>query len=228
MLREHIFLVENDDSTTELIKKTLASKGYTVTTANTGRKALSYLESKTPDLLLLDLMLPDLDGFDICRQIKNNHDFQSMPIIIVSARRDEADVVAGLELGAEDYVIKPFSPRVLLARIDTVLRRTRNESEDNTGVIKIKNLMVHPGRREVLVDDRPVYLTSSEFDLLYILAGKPGWVFTRSQIVEFFRGEGAPVSNRSVDVKITGLRKNLGPAARYIETVRGVGYRFKD
>jgi len=228
MLREHIFVVEDDESTIELIKHILISEGYVVSIANTGQKALHFLESKTPDLILLDLMLPDLDGFDVCRRIKNKHDSPAIPIIIVSARQDEADVVAGLELGAEDYVIKPFRPSVLLARIDAVLRRTRVESRNDIGVLKVQNMTIHPGRREVRVDDQPVYLTSSEFDLLYILACKPGWVFTRGQIVEYFRGEDAPVSSRSVDVKITGLRKNLGLAARFIETVRGVGYRIKD
>jgi len=147
---------------------------------------------------------------------------------LLTAKGEEADIVAGLELGADDYITKPFSPRILLARIRALLRRQKEETADFQAVIHIHDLEIHPGRRSVLAKGDPVELTFTEFQILFLLAGKPGWVFTRFQIVDAVRGDDYPVTDRSVDVQIVGLRKKLGPCGKYIETVRGVGYRFKD
>jgi two-component system phosphate regulon response regulator PhoB len=147
---------------------------------------------------------------------------------MLTAKGSEADIVTGLELGSDDYITKPFSPRVLLARIKAVTRRTRDEKPEGTVVIQVHDITIHPGRREVQVGDTLVPLTYTEFQVLYYLARRPGWVFTRTQIVDAVRGDDYPVTDRSVDVQVVGLRKKLGSAGRYIETVRGVGYRFKE
>src|SRR6185369_1651515 len=171
--------------------------------------------------------LPVVDGLDVCRRLKSDPRTQHVPILMLTAKTEEADVVAGLELGADDYLGKPFSPRVLLARIKAVLRRQTREPADEQGVIQIHELLIHPGRHEVLAAGRPVELTLTEFRLLHFLARRPGWAFTRSQIVDAVKGEDYPVTERSVDVQVAALRRKLGPFGRYVETVRGVGYRFK-
>jgi two-component system phosphate regulon response regulator PhoB len=151
-----------------------------------------------------------------------------VPIVMLTAKGEDADVVSGLEIGADDYITKPFSPRVLTARVKAVLRRRSKASLDDTKVITIHELEIHPGRRTVLAGGSPLDLTFTEFQLLYVLARRPGWVFTRSQIVDSVRGSDYPVTDRSVDVQVVGLRKKLGAYGDYIETVRGVGYRFKE
>ena len=147
---------------------------------------------------------------------------------MLTAKGEEADIVAGLELGADDYITKPFSPRVLVARIRSVLRRKPVDPEDDMSTIHIHDIMIHPGRREVIVNDEPVQLTYTEFQVLHYLVKRPGWVFTRSQIVDAVRGDDYPVTDRSVDVQIVGLRRKLGDHGKYIKTVRGVGYTFRE
>jgi two-component system alkaline phosphatase synthesis response regulator PhoP len=193
-----------------------------------GEEALSRARSQPPDLIVLDLMLPGMDGLTVCRELKQDAKTRDLPIIILTAKGEEADIVAGLELGADDYVTKPFSPRVLLARVRAVLRRRRAAPAADSDSLEIHEMVIHPGRHEVLVQGRPVDLTATEFRLLAFLARRPGWVFTRSQIVQGVQGEDYAVTERAVDVQIVGLRKKLGPAGSYIQTVRGVGYRLKD
>jgi two-component system alkaline phosphatase synthesis response regulator PhoP len=147
---------------------------------------------------------------------------------MLTAKGEEADIVTGLELGADDYMTKPFSPRILVARVKAVLRGRKREGKNDSDVLSIHDLVIHPGRREVLVNGEPVPLTYTEFGILHYLAAKPGWVFTRTQIVDAVRGDDYFVTDRSVDVQIVGLRKKLGSAGKYIETVRGVGYRFRE
>jgi len=181
-----------------------------------------------PDVVVLDLMLPGMDGLEICRQLKRDDRTAHIPILMVTAKGEESDVVTGLELGADDYVVKPFSPKVLIARVRAVMRRKRMEAPQGTEPIKIRDLVIHPGRHEVLAGGKPLDLTFSELRILQLLAGRPGWVFTRDQIVTAVHGESYPVTDRAVDVQIVGLRKKLGSRAHYIETVRGVGYRFRE
>jgi two-component system phosphate regulon response regulator PhoB len=180
------------------------------------------------DLVVLDLMLPGIDGLDVAKKLKKDKKTEHVPIVMLTAKGEEADVVTGLELGADDYVTKPFSPRVLLARIRAILRRRTARPDDATSVVRIYELEIDPGRRSVHVSGKPVDLTYTEFQVLYIMARRPGWVFTRSHIVDAVRGDDYPVTDRSVDVQIVGLRKKLGACGIYIETVRGVGYRFKE
>lgn len=228
MTKERILVVEDEQDILELVRYNLARENYQVFCASSGEDALKAATSESLDLIILDLMLPGMDGLEVTRRLKNNPRTRNIFIVMLTAKGSEADIVAGLELGADDYITKPFSPRVLLARIKAVIRRSKAEKPEDTTVIQIHNLIIHPGRREVRVDDTPVTLTYTEFQVLSYLVRRPGWVFTRAQIVDAVRGDDYPVTDRSVDVQIVGLRKKLGPAGRYIETVRGVGYRFKE
>ena len=173
-------------------------------------------------------MLPSMDGLEVCRILRSDRQTCHVPIVMVTAKGEETDIVTGLELGADDYVTKPFSPKVLIARIRAVLRRKTKQPKDDQAAIRIEELLIHPGRHEVTIQGEPVALTLTEFEFLHLLARRPGWVYTRNQIVDAVRGDEYPVTERSVDVHIVGLRRKLGSYGKYIETVRGVGYRFKE
>ena len=228
MAKAHILAVDDEEDILELVRFNLAREGYQVTCTASGEKALKIARSESPDLVLLDLMLPGIDGLEVAKILKNDTRSRHIPIVMLTAKGEEADIVTGLELGADDYIPKPFSPRVMVARVKAVLRRKAKEPVEEASVIKVHDLVIHPGRHEVLVEGKAVQLTHTEFEILRFLAGRPGWVFTRFQIVDAVRGDDYPVTDRSVDVQIVGLRKKLGPAGSYIETVRGVGYRFKE
>ena len=181
-----------------------------------------------PDLILLDIMLPGIQGLDVCRIIKSDRETKNIPIILVSALGQEDDIVNGLEAGADDYINKPFSNKILLARVKAVLRRKVDQIDgDKKNNLHISGLSLNLGHREVRVDGKIVEnLTFTEFQILFLLCSHPGWVFTRYQIIEKIRGDNYPVTDRSVDYQIVGLRKKLGTAGNLIKTVRGVGYRF--
>lgn len=228
MRRPSILVVEDEDDIRELIELNLSREGYQVESVASGEDALRAVSKSAPDLVLLDLMLPGVDGLEVCRRIKKNAATSNIPVVIVTAKGEEPDVVAGLELGADDYVTKPFSPRVLLARIRAVLRRQEAPPPDEHETLQIYNMVIHPGRHEVTLDGRKLDLTLTEFRMLHMLAARPGWVFTRYQIIEAVHGENYLVTDRSVDVQVVGLRKKLGEAGRLIETVRGIGYRFME
>jgi two-component system phosphate regulon response regulator PhoB len=193
-----------------------------------GEDGLEEAGELLPDLILLDIMLPGINGLEVCKKLKDSKKTGHIPVIILTAKGEETDIVAGLEMGSDDYIVKPFSPKILLARIKAVLRRTPISAVNEDAPVSISGLFIHPGRHEVMLDGKPVDLTYTEFKVLHFLAGRPGWVFTRYQIVESVRGDNYPVTDRSVDVLIVGLRKKLGMYGNYIETVRGVGYRFKE
>ena len=228
MSGDKILIVDDEKDILELIGYNLEKEGYKILKALSGEAALRSSRLEKPDLILLDLMLPGIDGLDVLKKLKKDSKTTNIPTILLTAKGEEADIVAGLELGADDYITKPFSPRVLLARIRAALRRQKEETVDLQSVIHIHDLEIHPGRRSVLAKGSPVELAFTEFQILFLIARRPGWVFTRSQIVDGIRGDDYPVTDRSVDVQIVGLRKKLGPYGKYIETVRGVGYRFKD
>lgn len=225
-----ILVVEDEADIAELIRFNLELAKYKVTTAGSGEEALEKVDILKPDLILLDLMLPGLSGLEVCRRLKQDSKPQDFRIIMVTAKGEESDIVQGLELGADDYVTKPFSPQVLLARVQAVLRRARPVAKEEPvdGVIRVGSLEVDPGRVEVAVDGEKVDLTQSEFRILQFLAQRPGWVYTRAQIVQAIHGANYAVTDRTIDFQMVGLRKKLGAAGEYIETVRGVGYRFKD
>ena len=228
MAKEKILVVDDEEDILELVRYNLSREGYRVTGTLTGEDALRKVRSDAFDLIILDLMLPGMDGLAFTKTLKNDSRLRSIPIIMLTAKGEESDIVAGLELGADDYITKPFSPKVMIARVRAVLRRHKEEPQDEMAVVKIHDLEINPGRRSVLAKDDPIDLTYTEFQVLLILAKRPGWVFTRSQIVDLIRGNDYPVTDRSVDVQIVGLRKKLGVFGKYIETVRGVGYRFKE
>ena len=228
MANERVLIVEDEEDIQELVRFVLSKEGFRVTGVRSGEEAMRLLRADAPALLVLDLMLPGLDGLEVCRLMKADASLRAVPVVMLTAKGEEADIVTGLELGADDYVTKPFSPRVLLARIKAVLRRRQGTPKADEAPIEVHDLALHPGRREVKLKGKPIELTHSEFRLLQFLAARPGWVFTRNQIVEAVHGADYPVTERAVDVQIVGLRKKLGQAGTLIETVRGVGYRFKE
>lgn len=227
MAREMILVVEDEKDIQELVRYNLAQNGYRVTCVSSGEEALRTARAKPPDLVVLDLMLPGMDGLEVCKLLKQHDKTATVPVVMLTARGEEADIVTGLELGADDYVTKPFSPRVLLARIKAVLRRRAEGVPDEGATVSVHGIVINPRRHEVLVRGKPVELTHTEFLILHLLARRPGWVFTRQQIIEVARAA-APVTDRSVDVHIVSLRKKIAPCGEYIETVRGAGYRFKE
>lgn len=222
-----VCVVDDEQDIRELLQYNLEKDGFTVETCATGEEGLKAIRKAPPDLVLLDLMLPGIDGLEVCKKLKKDNKTAHVPIVMISARGEEADVVVGLELGADDYITKPFSPRVLVARVRAVLRRQDEESPEEGTPICIRDLRIHPGRHEVMVSGQSVTLTYTEFSILNFLAQRPGWVYTREQIIDAVRGADYPVTERSVDVQIVGLRKKLGTYGQYIETVRGVGYRIQ-
>ena len=232
MAKESVLVVDDERDILELVKYNLDKEGYQVTVVETGEDALAAARTRLPDVVVLDLMLPGVDGLEVCRRLKSDLKTRGIPIVMLTAKGGEADIVAGLELGASDYVTKPFSPRVLTARIKAVLRRGMDVGDDEA-TIRVKELTIHPGRHQVIVAGSPAELTATEFRILVYLARRPGWVFTRQQIVDAAQGDDVFVNDRfvtdrSVDVHIVSLRRKLGSCGTYIETVRGVGYRLQD
>lgn len=228
MRKARILVVDDEDDILELARYNLAREGYDVACVDTGEKAVDYAASDKPDLVILDLMLPGIDGLEVCKILKNGTKTADIPIIMLTAKGEESDIVTGLELGAEDYITKPFSPKILIARIRTVLRRQRSKESPNTEVLNVFNIELDPVRFDVKVNGQSVELTATEFHILHYLMMHPGWVFTRAQIIDAVKGTDYPVTDRSVDVQIVGLRKKLLSAGQHIKTVRGVGYRFSE
>jgi len=228
MTKSKILVVDDEEDILELIRYNLEKDGYQVLTAQSGETALETVKSEIPDLVLLDLMLPGVDGIEVCRQINSNSATRHIPVVMLTAKSEEMDVVIGLEIGADDYITKPFSPRVLLARVKAMLRRNRdNKSDETESIIKYADLIIKQAQFVALLENRQLDLTTSEFRILLLMARRPGWVYDRSQIVDAVHGEDYPVTPRSVDVHIASLRKKLGKSGNLIETVHGVGYRMK-
>jgi two-component system phosphate regulon response regulator PhoB len=226
-MKDVILVVDDEEDIRELVRYNLSKSGFNVVTAATGEEALQIAQQTKPMLVVLDIMLPGIDGLEVCRRLKGDRNLSQTPIVMVSALGEESHVVAGLELGADDYVAKPFSPGVLLARVKSVIRRAGAAPVGVDETLSIEGLTVNPTRREVHVGGALVELTNTEFKLLHFLMRQPGVVFTRTQIVDGVHGDDYPVTDRSVDVQVVGLRKKLGEIGALIETVRGVGYRFK-
>ena len=227
MAKKNIFVVEDEEDILDLIRHHLTKEGFVVATATDGLAAVKAISRKPPDLVLLDLMLPGLDGLEVCRRLKKDPKTAEIPVLMVTAKDEESDVVAGLELGADDYIVKPFRMKELVARVRTALRRQRPAALDKEAVVKAGRIEIHPGRHEVRVDGELVEMTVTELRILQVLASRPGWVMTRDQIVDAVRGADYAVTDRAVDFQIVGIRRKLGDHADCIETVRGVGYRFR-
>lgn len=227
-MKEKILVVDDERDILELVEYNLAKNGYRVKTVTSGEEALELIKENEYDLIILDLMLPGVDGLDLTKIIKADKAKSAIPIVMVTAKGEEADRVAGLEIGADHYVTKPFSPRELVAIVKATLRRKPAKQEEERTVIERGGLVIHTGRHEVLLNGKHIDLTNLEFRILLTLAKKPGWVMTRYQIVDATRGEGISVTDRSIDVHIVSLRKKLGDENSFIETVRGVGYKFRE
>ncbi len=227
--KKHILVVEDEEDVLELLRFNLTREGFSVSTATRGEDGLKAVAQKRPDIIVLDLMLPGLGGLEVCRQLKRDPKTSGIPIVMVTAKSEEADIVVGLEVGADDYVTKPFSIKVLISRLRVTLRRQQSQTYDPKTEVYIRDLEISPSRFQVFANGKAIEgLTVTDFRLLHFLASRPGWVLNRQQILDAVRGEEVAVTERAVDVQMVSLRKRLGPRADYIEAVRGVGYRFKD
>ena len=228
MSNNTVLIVEDEEDIRTLLAYNLGKEGFSVTAVESGEQGLQLAIANHPDLIILDLMLPGMDGFSVCRALKKSDETRGIPIIIASAKGEEADIITGLEMGADDYVVKPFSPKVLNARIHAVMRRTGQQPADQDDAVRIHELELDPVRFKARLAGEKLKLTSNEFHVLHFMARHSGRVFTRYQIVNAVRGEDYIVTERAIDVQIAGIRKKLGKHADYIETVRGIGYRFKE
>ncbi len=230
MSNKTILVVDDEADILQLIQYNLEKEGYNSLTAASGEEAIREAHRRLPNLIILDLMLPGLDGIEVCKQLRSTEDTKYIPILMVTAKSEESDIITGLEVGADDYITKPFSPKVLIARIRAILRRSRRNpiKEGREPYIKIHEIQIDTSKHEVISSGTPLLLSVTEFAILEFLARNPGWVFSRNQIIGAVKGEDYPVTERSVDVQILGLRKKLGNQGHMIETVRGIGYRMKE
>lgn len=229
MANERILVVEDELDILELVKYNLIKSKYSVLTAETGEGGISQATSGNPDLILLDLMLPGIDGLEVCKALKSGETTRNIPIIMVTAKSEETDIITGLELGADDYITKPFSTKVMIARIKASLRRNQiNTNEDSPSIITRGTISIDTDKYEVRVESEKIELTKTEFNVLKLFIKRPGRVFTRYQIVDATKGDNYIVTDRAVDVQIVGLRKKLGIHGKQIKTVRGIGYKFEE
>ena len=230
MVKKRILIVEDERDINELIRYNLEREGFEVLSLFDGGHVLDIAITRKPDLILLDLMLPECDGLEVCRQLKSESRTKNIPVIMTTAKGSESDVVVGLSLGADDYIVKPFSPQVLFARIKTIFRRLISSKEDEAipNIRQWGDLVLDLPKHKISFKNHSIALTSIEFDIFEFLSRSPGRVFSREQILDGVWKEGKFIIDRAVDVHIRGLRKKLGLAQDYIETVRGVGYRFKE
>ena len=232
MARETILVVEDDENIQQLVGYNLAKAGFHVIYADKGEQAFDLIRRERPELIVLDLMLPGLNGFEVCKLVRKDPKTKNLPIVMLTAKSEENDIAMGLDLGADDYITKPFSPKILISRIKAALRRKEGLDEEGSegkkkGSLTIHEITIDPNRYEVLVAGEVIPLTVTEFSILELLARRPGWVFNRQQIIDGVRGYDYVITPRAVDVQVFGLRKKLGEAGRYIETVRGIGYRMQ-
>jgi two-component system phosphate regulon response regulator PhoB len=228
MIPKKILIVEDERDIAELIAYNLEREGFQVDSALSGEEGLSKARTDRPDLIVLDIMLPEMNGLDVCRALRSDPITQGIPIIMLTARNEDIDIVTGLEIGADDYVTKPFSPKVLIARIRAVLRRRKESAESASSFLQLGELTIDRGKHTVTVTGNPVELTYTEFELLCVLARRPGWVFSRSQLIDSLRDGQLVITDRAIDVQVANLRKKLGACGHYIQTVRGVGYRMTE
>ena len=228
MAKERILIVEDDPDILQLLEYNLQKEGYRTLSSTSGEAALRLARAELPDLVILDLMLPGVDGLDVCRALRADARTRHIRVIMVTAKNEEADIVSGLEVGADDYIAKPFSPRVFLARVKAALRKSRSEGDSDNKPIRVGELHMDPDRFESTLGGEPLSFTATEFRTLYFLCRSPGRVYSRQQIVDETQGTDYAVTERSIDVQIVGIRRKLGHAADLIETVRGVGYRCRE
>jgi two-component system, OmpR family, alkaline phosphatase synthesis response regulator PhoP len=225
--RPMVLVIEDEHDIRELLKFNLEREGYATTVASDGEEGLKMAQQNGVNLVILDLMLPGIDGFEVCRALKSDPRTRQIPIVMLTAKGSESDIVAGLELGADDYIPKPFSPRELVARVRARLRNRASNTVDDSEQLTLGGITINSGQHVVSIDGRSVEFTLTEYEILHLLARRPGWVFSRAQIVNSVRGQETIITDRAIDVQIVGIRKKLGKYGDYIETVRGVGYRMR-
>ena len=228
MIKPLIAIVDDELDILDLVSINLEKSGFKTAKFEDASGLLNFLESEIPDLIVLDLMLPDIDGFDVCKNLKKNDRFSSIPIIMLTAKGEETDRILGLEFGADDYIVKPFSPRELVARVKAVLRRSDPKMKEKEVLIVGKILKIDTNKFEVYVENKKIDLTSTEFNLLKLLTKRIGWVYSRNQILDHLWGNDKIVIDRTVDVHIKNLREKLGAAGKFIKNIRSVGYKIEE
>ena len=228
MSSQTILIVEDERDIAELISFNLEREGFQVESAMSGEEGLSRAKANHPDLIVLDIMLPEMNGLDVCRALRSDQATKGIPIIMLTARNEDIDIVTGLEVGADDYVTKPFSPKVLIARVRSVLRRYQESAVTESEFLQVGALTIDRGKHQVEISGSLIDLTHTEFELLYVLASRPGWVYDRNQLINSLRDGQLVITDRAIDVQIANLRKKLGACGHYIQTVRGVGYRMTE
>ena len=225
--KKTILIIEDEKDIAELLAFNLENDEFNTLLANNGESGIKIARKRKPDLIILDLMLPGIHGLDVCRIIKGDPELKNIFIVMLTALGQEESIVKGLEVGADDYITKPFSFKILIARIRSVIRRSRIDEEGVIKDINIFGVEIKQRSREVYIKKTLIETTYTEFQILQLLASHPGWVFTRYQIIDKIRGDNYPVTDRSIDFQIVGLRKKMGESGALIQTIRGVGYRFK-
>jgi DNA-binding response OmpR family regulator len=227
MTRHSVLVIDDERDVIELVRYNLEKSGFDVLAARDGKSGLAAAKASPPDLVLLDLMMPEMDGLEVCRSLRKEPKTARVPVIMLTAKASEADRVVGLEMGADDYIVKPFSPRELVARVKAVLRRATLASESGE-VLKVGDLAIDVARHEVIFKSKSIELTATEFRVLQYLATRAGRVASRTDIIDGALERDAAITDRTVDVHVTALRKKLGKGGDLIETVRGFGYKIRD
>ncbi|NOY09190.1 MAG: response regulator transcription factor [Spirochaetes bacterium] len=227
-MKKKIIIVEDEQDIIDLVKYNMEREGYIVHAAYTGEEGLKKITGENPDAVILDIMLDDMDGLETCRRLKTSEKTKNIPVVMLTAKSEDIDIITGLEVGADDYITKPFSPRILIARIRALLRRSQVQKHDSeTNNITVHGITIIPDKYEVYCGSKIIPLSITEFNILHLLAMNPGQVFSRNRIISSIKGDDYPVTDRSVDVQILGLRKKLLKCGNLVETVRGIGYRLK-
>lgn len=219
-----ILIVDDEPDILEFLQYNLKKEGYAVVTANDGKHAIKVAEAEQPDLIILDIMMPEMDGVETCRLLRSHKDFAATPIAFLTAREEDFSQIAALDVGGDDYVTKPIKPRVLISRIQALLRRSNRSSNEDLNEIRLHDLLIDKHKVLVFKDKQPIELPKKEFEILWLLASKPGRVFTRDEIFDKIWGADVIVGNRTIDVHIRKLREGIGE--EYIKTVKGLGYKF--
>lgn len=229
-MEKNIFIIDDEKDIQEILKVNLEKEGFKIYTYSSAEEALSGLEKRVPDLIILDIMMKGMDGYDFCKHIRSIHEYKTIPVIFLSAKSEEFDRVLGLELGGDDYVTKPFSIKEILARIKAVFRRVEMTSLDRKqkDVIRYKGIEIYPNRYTLKVDGNDVQVTKTEFEILNLFMQYPGKIFTRDNIIDSIRGEDVYVVDRTIDVHVMNIRKKLGKYKNIISTFSGVGYGIKE
>ncbi len=227
--KKHVLVVDDEADIRELLQYNLQLEGYQVSILDNGEKALEFIQKQNVDLILLDLMLPGLPGLELCKKLKRQTGLDGIPIIMITAKSSETDVIVGLELGADDYITKPFSPKEVIARIKAIFRRLdERRPHEIAAVLKFESLVLDAPRHEVKIDGKEVHLTTTEFKILQCLLSRPGHVFSRDELIDVALGKNISVVDRTIDVHMTNLRKKISSYGANIESIRAVGYRFRD